>query len=751
MLRLYQIENNEALNVSVFAVGEKPGGVFPGSKTPFLDIYGEIGVDFDFGHPEISEKTLIYDSEYNNGAVFTKFDSGIEEKKSLITIQTQTPEKIVPRNPTAKTREQNKKKWSDLTWPVYILRGDSRVYSINIDLNKRSKAVLKGPLPMTSFDAGDGEACSIICLNSSPQVACIAMSNGTLYHSYLLDIEEETYDKMRDCSNTPSEVPTKEIVGFETVELELGLATTEDDFEAKYKCPIRLHVDESRTGRYFATHSAGVHSVTITSLDDLQSFVNGPEDVDPAPDLFQSSSTAEYLLCTKTSVSERANPVLGFSLYYEPTSVITLLNDGSLVTLAILYASLPPKIEDLRIKDDEEFNSPLKKMLKEPFDQYIQKILMKASSQPLLKLSSSTTQSQEQYYELLQRVAQAFREDYFKHHTKAREEIDKRIQTLNMLKKNQQREIEMMNNEREVLQEKASNVAEKYEDIKDKQDELLKRCENLLLMVSRKKYEPSDAEKAFMDELTVGSEKTAGYGLVIDKIKNKMKYQQIQMENWKAQEVKKVAAINETHANTIRNNLQETNFCRPLISYLILDLQNYTPIIPYGPPPRAADFVFDIRFTKLHPIIPYGPPPRVAYLIFDIKFTRFHPHHPLTFPTVHPRGSPDYFFFEPHKLMIEKNENKETCLKAVKRRSSEPIFNFTGDCLYCGKSAKTDDDRKTRLCHRTVIRLVKGKETAKTILKRADERKDERAIAVKARINSVHCIVTEKARYHDEY
>ncbi|KAJ8975476.1 hypothetical protein NQ317_019804 [Molorchus minor] len=78
------------------------------------------------------------------------------------------------------------------------------------------------------------------------------------------------------------------------------------------------------------------------------------------------------------------------------------------------------------------------------------------------------------------------------------------------------------------------------------------------MMVSRKRYEPSDAEKSFMAELKVASEKASGYGIAIDKIKNKTKYQQIQMENWKAQETKKIAAINETHANTIKNNVKET-------------------------------------------------------------------------------------------------------------------------------------------------------------------------------------------------
>ncbi|KAG5891444.1 hypothetical protein JTB14_019922 [Gonioctena quinquepunctata] len=280
-------------------------------------------------------------------------------------------------------------------------------------------------------------------------------------------------------------------------------------------------------------------------------------DVDPTPDIFMRPTKAEYLLCTKTATSEKVNPVIGFALYYEPTAIIALLGNRSLVTLGVLYAADPPKIGDMA-DENEGGTSPLKKMLQEPFDQYIQKILKKTSTQPVLKLHSSGEHTQEQCYELLQRAAQAFREEYFKNHTKAREEIEKRVQTLSIMKKNQQKEIELMNKDRDILQDKASNLAEKYEDIKDKQDELLKKCENLLMLVSRKKSTPSDSERVFMDELQLVNERVVVYGNRIDKIKNKMKYQEIQIENWKAQEVKKAAIINETHTNTIKSNLQES-------------------------------------------------------------------------------------------------------------------------------------------------------------------------------------------------
>ncbi|CAG9814830.1 unnamed protein product [Phaedon cochleariae] len=570
MLRLYQIKDTEALNIAVIPVGQKPTGMFPGSKTPFLDIYGEIAVDFDFGHPEIAE--LPPSIEGNNEKAMSKYANRSKEEKYMINVETQTFDKIATKDPT-----WNRDDWDKLVWPIYILRGDMTIHSLNMDLKKRWKPSLRGPLPMSSLENnGQNEACSLVCLNTVPQIMCIAQSNGTLCHSIILDIEEDEINKMKENAKFISHIPTKELCVFETIELELGLMTNEDDLDSKYKCPIFLKKDESKPGKYYATHSAGVHSVAISCVKELQHFVDSQED--PTSDIFINPSRAEYMVCTKTVSSQKVNPVIGFALYYEPPAIITLLSDGNLVTLGVMYTSDMPKIEDLTVHEDDDIaiHSPLRKMLQEPFDQYIQKILKKTSTQPILKLASTGKTNQEQCYELLQRAAQVLREEYFKNHAKAREELEKRVQTLLMMKKNQQKEIQCMNDETDRMQEKASNLAEKYEDIKDKQDDLLKKCENLLMLVSRKKSAPSDAEKAFMAELHTVEEKVVAYGNKIDKIKNKMKYQQIQMENWKAQETKKVSTINATHTNTIKTNLQETS---NKITEMIKEINDYKKML----------------------------------------------------------------------------------------------------------------------------------------------------------------------------
>ncbi|XP_056634772.1 nuclear pore complex protein Nup88 [Diorhabda sublineata] len=535
MLRLYQIKNGEALKVAVYTVGEKPTSLFPGTKTPFLDLYGEVAVDFDFGQPQIidileqNEKSLKHPK--------------VEEK--YINAETQTIERIVP-----KTFEKPKieKDEYNLVWPVFILHSNMNIYYMEIDLQRQWKPVLQGPLPLISFENEQVEACSLICLNTQPQIVCIAISDGTLCHSILLDDTNEF-------QNNITQKTSKQLLAFESVELELGL-TISECIGNKFKCPIILKKDESKSDRYYATHNAGAHSVTLSCINDLHAFLNVPEDLISIDDIFLNSSKAEYLVCTKTATSENSNPVIGFALYYEPPSIITLLSDGSVVTLGVLLGSSLPNVEDIILEED--VTSPLKKMLQEPFEKYIENILKKTSTQPILKLPNVNENNQENCYELLQRTAQVFRDEYFKNHIKAKEELEKRIQTLSMMKRNQLKEIEHMRKERDVLREKASNLAEKYEDIQDKQDELLKRSENLLMLVSRKKSSPSEAEQAFVKELENYGEKIGLYGDKIDRIKNKMKYQQIQMENWKLQEIKKISTINETHTNTIKTNLQET-------------------------------------------------------------------------------------------------------------------------------------------------------------------------------------------------
>lgn len=87
-------------------------------------------------------------------------------------------------------------------------------------------------------------------------------------------------------------------------------------------------------------------------------FVDDEDDYD----VFKQSSTADYLICTSTSSTKKSNPVIGFTLYQDPTCIVTLLGNGQLVSLAIMTMSMIPTIEDMDDEDVEQINSPLKKV-----------------------------------------------------------------------------------------------------------------------------------------------------------------------------------------------------------------------------------------------------------------------------------------------------------------------------------------------------------------------------------------------------
>ncbi|KAK4878084.1 hypothetical protein RN001_010590 [Aquatica leii] len=546
VLRLYNIVNGSAVSLGLYSVGQRPKGVMPGSKTFFLGLFGETAIDFDFGPPEVSEQCLKV-SENDQTGILQKF----EQLK------------------VSGTKLNNN--YSKLQWPVYLLDGLGTVFFIMINLNDKTVPRVKGPLPICpSHDQNyTNDACAILCQPSTPPILCIATNNGTISHSIVLPVDANS-DKLKrlKVDRKYCDVPDRAMFVLEILELELGLATT--DTLSDYCCPVFLHADESRLGHYFATHEAGVHGVTVPAIDTLAQVVNGPDDENLMEHLLTQHSSAEYLLCTKTSSSNKINPVIGFSLYYDPTSTITLLGEGQVISTVMLSFTSLPYTEDFLSDNIVNFNSPLKKMLSEPFDMHIYKILKQASSQPILKLSQGENHTQQECYELLQRTSKVFREEYFKHYDKAREEIEKRAKVLQMLKNYQTGEIQKIMEEKQNLQQKAEDLAEKYEDIKDKQETLTKRCEKLLFLVAQKKKEPSDAEIKFTDDLKNAQDKIKSFLAGISRIKSQSKYQELQMENWRKELIKKGTGLASIQSQTIRTNLQDmTNQITEMIDEVV--------------------------------------------------------------------------------------------------------------------------------------------------------------------------------------
>ncbi|XP_017770367.1 PREDICTED: nuclear pore complex protein Nup88 [Nicrophorus vespilloides] len=530
IIRIYNIQAKEATCEGVFGVGVKPTASISSSKYSMLETLGETAVDFDFGPPEKSSEA----PETKNNSLIRANDRSIN----------------------VKSNEIPKTKSGEVKWPMYFLYGNGEVYIMTVKLGDKCHPGLKGPHIISPHPDGKytSDLCSLLCLPSTPPVLCIGSCKGRIYHVLVLPCQYDYGEKKVLSEDVPSYMhnPEKTLCLLETVELELGLGTTHLDVE--YNCPIYLHRDYSKLGNYFATHETGVHSISIPCIDILHKFLNVDNDDDVLHDLVEETSSAEYLLCTKTSTSEKKNPVLGFSIYHDPHSFLALLANGQLVSVAILTMILPQQDSDE--EDMENMNSPLKNMLLNPFDAQIQRILKQSSTQPILKVSTGSKQTQQECYELLQRASQVFRDEHFKHHDKAREEIEKRVKALRMLKDFQTSEIDRMMGEKQSLQGKAEHLAEKYEDLKEKQEEMIQRCQKMLLMISKRQVEPSNAEKKYMGDLKEYEKRIEKYRGAIEKLRNKCKYQEDRMHNWEMDN-KKEYGIGSSQTNMIKSNLQD--------------------------------------------------------------------------------------------------------------------------------------------------------------------------------------------------
>uniref|UniRef100_A0A2K5W4E4 Nucleoporin 88 n=1 Tax=Macaca fascicularis TaxID=9541 RepID=A0A2K5W4E4_MACFA len=207
-----------------------------------------------------------------------------------------------------------------VAYPLYILYENGETFLTYISLlhSPGNIGKLLGPLPMhpAAEDNYGYDACAILCLPCVPNILVIATESGMLYHCVVLEGEEE--DDQASEKSWDSRIDLiPSLYVFECVELELALklASGEDDpFDSDFSCPIKLHRDPKCPSRYHCTHEAGVHSVGLTWIHKLHKFLGSDEE---DKDSLQELSTeqkcfVEHILCTKPLPCRHPAPIRGF-------------------------------------------------------------------------------------------------------------------------------------------------------------------------------------------------------------------------------------------------------------------------------------------------------------------------------------------------------------------------------------------------------------------------------------------------------
>ncbi|XP_013772576.1 nuclear pore complex protein Nup88-like isoform X2 [Limulus polyphemus] len=423
-------------------------------------------------------------------------------------------------------------------WPAFVLKGNGDIYVVSTTLkNSRVTNKVQGPLTMhpPAEDNYGVDACSVLCLPSVPPVLVIAISSNIIYHSVILTSDSTAKDDERsELSWTSTDQtnsfrnPELGLYVYESVELPLTL--TDVDSQEDSSCPIRLQKDPTTHIRYHCSHNAGVHSVALPLVYQLERFAEKEDSTSVVPLLQEQECIVEHLLCTRPLPSSPSAPVLGLAVMASTTgaSLICLLSTWEFVILP-LVTSYHTNIPSLLSSElGETILSPLHRLHGEGFKQHIYQMLQRTTSTPLLKYahpSDGTEPSPQHCLEVLGRTTQHLREDYIQRLDGVQVMIERRVRALKNQKDQQFVDIEQCLKEKEMLCHEAERLAEKYDDTYTRQQELVLRIEQVLQQLHKRLPVLSDAEVGMKQELLSCEEKLKCFHNSLEHIHIKQKYQ----------------------------------------------------------------------------------------------------------------------------------------------------------------------------------------------------------------------------------
>lgn len=500
------------------------------AKLAYLSSLGDTAVDFDIAPPRVVSSTT---TTVNGGSDDTATTTiGLSSRTTMVSAMMRDSLNISSPVTTDSFVKSQKSDNGKVEWPIVILRGDGNVYILCAGIDT-DRPKLQGPisiLPQVEDNYGL-DSCSLVVIPSLPPTIIIAESSGKTHHALLLEEEFPSHRSFSELDSSLVIYPSEWYLQvLETVELELGL--TGVDESKTYTCPIHLKRDPLNESRYFAYHNAGLHAITLDFTRQLMQFVESEEDTSDRYPLFTSQSRAEYVVCTKALQNMSSNAVLGFALLQSPSGFLLQLASGQVVTLDLI--SDHNLIRDWKVKSGSKSStgteSPLKKLLKDPFQDRIQSILKSGTTQPILKLDKSSEPTPQESFELLTQATRMLREHYFVKHEKTRQEIERRVHVLRLLKEQQLNEIAQLQEEKQQIRETAERLAENYEDICDKQNALFKRAQEVVRLATLRLPKGSFSEKKYAEMIEKIGNATKQLQRNVDQARQKITAQQVQVE-----------------------------------------------------------------------------------------------------------------------------------------------------------------------------------------------------------------------------
>ncbi|XP_038054719.1 nucleoporin 88-like [Patiria miniata] len=473
-------------------------------------------------------------------------------------------------------------------FPIYILKGNGDVFLLLTSLSEPRyvHTDLQGPLTMhpPAEDNYGLDACSIMCLHTSPVVLVVATSGGILHHCIVLSGDED--DDEDDHSVTSASLSDIGSVGgksdaslyvYESVELSLTVLSDEYPEDTAY--PILLLKDPSSPCEYYCSHSAGVHCVTLSWLQKLIQYCSsereGTEDGTVMDVINQDQPCiVAHMICTKPSESCPPAPILGLTIVTDHLLGKALLcrtstNDCIVTPLKNTEVpSAPPLISE---GGSQKMESPLRNLSSEPFQSHIRKILQRNVSNPILKGSSKTSLSPKESLELICSATKVLREEYIIKQDLARDEIEKRVKILQQQKEQQKADLQDGNKLKIDIQNQAEEIASRYSDAQDKQEQLMDRVGAVLHALQSQLPVLSEAEQSLQREMTDLEQKLEKLkdSFAQVKVKDEYRKKKIQEQSQKSQS----PSLSQGQNRHIKTLIKEEN---DAIASLVKEIKNLT-------------------------------------------------------------------------------------------------------------------------------------------------------------------------------
>lgn len=244
-----------------------------------------------------------------------------------------------------------------------------------------------------------------------------------------------------------------------------------------------------------------------------------------------------------------------------PSGIVTLLGSGQVLSLNLVSdPSLLPSW-DLANNNNSPQNHtsdlPIQKIMSESFVTHIRNILKSSVTQPILSLDKSSEPGAQEAHALLQQAVQVLKDQYFSRHEKARVEILKRVNILKRLKDQQQKEVSLLEMEKEKIRHNAEQLAEKYEDICDKQQVITRKCQELVNKANLFLPNNTVGDRDFIENVERINEATKRMQAAIEQAKKKINTQRLHITKFMQTGEQKKIELPPKQEKTIKEILSQ--------------------------------------------------------------------------------------------------------------------------------------------------------------------------------------------------